>query len=64
MQLVQNYVYPWVMFGQEPMATWLKAGPDEPIRIFPENEINVVVVGGEANAIAISGRQTLQYRLH
>ena len=50
LQLVQNYVYPWATFGQEPMATWLKAKPDEPIRIFPENEINVVVVGGEANA--------------
>src|SRR6516164_9066964 len=49
LQLVQNYVYPWATFGQEPMATWLKAKPDEPIRIFPENEINVVVVGGEAN---------------
>jgi hypothetical protein len=49
LQLVQNYVYPWATFGQEPMASWLKAKPDEPIRIFPENEINVVVVGGEAN---------------
>jgi len=49
LQLVQNYVYPWATFGQEPMATWLKAKPDEPIRIFPESEINVVVVGGEAN---------------
>lgn len=50
LQLVQNYIYPWATFGQEPMATWLKAKPDEMIRIFPENEINVVVVGGEANA--------------
>jgi hypothetical protein len=49
LQLVQNYVYPWATFGQEPMASWLKAKPDEPIRIFPESEINVVVVGGEAN---------------
>jgi hypothetical protein len=49
LQLVQNYVYPWATFGQEPMATWLKAKPEEPIRIFPESEINVVVVGGEAN---------------
>jgi hypothetical protein len=49
LQLVQNYVYPLATFGQEPMATWLKAGPDEPIRIFPEEDINVVVVGGEAN---------------
>jgi hypothetical protein len=49
LQLVQNYVYPWATFGQEPMATWLKAAPDELIRIFPEKDINVVVVGGEAN---------------
>ena len=50
LQLVQNYVYPWATFGQEPMASWLKAKEDEPIRIFPEKDINVVVVGGEANA--------------
>ena len=25
LQLVQNYVYPWATFGEEPMATWLKA---------------------------------------
>src|SRR4029453_10395128 len=50
LQLVQNYVYPWATFGREPEATWLKAAPDELIRIFPESEINVVVVGGETNA--------------
>jgi hypothetical protein len=50
LQLVQNYVYPWATFGQEPMASWLKAKEDEPTRIFPEKDINVVVVGGEANA--------------
>ena len=49
LQLAQNYVYPWATFGKEPMATWLEAGPDQLIRIFPEQEINVVVVGGEAN---------------
>ncbi|MCC6775699.1 MAG: hypothetical protein IT537_03530 [Hyphomicrobiales bacterium] len=49
LQLVQNYVYPWATFGKEPMATWLKARPDEPIHHFPESEINVVVVGGETN---------------
>ena len=49
LQLVQNYVYPRATFGEEPMATWLKAKEDEPIRIFPEKDINVVVVGGEAN---------------
>ena len=50
LQLVQNYVYPWATFGQEPMATWLKADEDEMIRHFPEKDINVVVVGGETNA--------------
>ena len=49
LQLVQNYVYPWATFGKEPMATWLKAKQDELIRLFPEADINVVVVGGEAN---------------
>src|SRR6266853_4037150 len=49
LQLVQNYVYPWATFGKEPMATWLKAKDDELIRIFPEADINVVVVGGETN---------------
>ncbi|MGH6769092.1 MAG: hypothetical protein ACRECO_08735 [Xanthobacteraceae bacterium] len=49
LQLVQNYVYPWATFGQEPMASWLKAKEHEPIRIFPEKDINVIVVGGEAN---------------
>ena len=49
LQLVQNYVYPWATFGEEPMATGLKAAPDELIPIFDEKDINVVVVGGEAN---------------
>ena len=49
LQLVQNYVYPWATFGKEPMATWLKARDDELINHFPEEEINVVVVGGETN---------------
>jgi hypothetical protein len=49
LQLVQNYVYPWATFGREPEATMLKAAEDEPIRIFQEKNINVVVVGGEAN---------------
>src|SRR4029079_1716034 len=50
LQLVQNYVYPWATFGKEPMASWLKAGEHENIHHFPEGDINVVVVGGEANA--------------
>jgi hypothetical protein len=49
LQLVQNYVYPKATFGQEPQATKLKAAPDELIPIFQEQDINVIVVGGEAN---------------
>lgn len=49
LQLVQNYIYPWATFGREPEATMLKAAEDEPIRIFKEQNINVVVVGGETN---------------
>jgi hypothetical protein len=49
LQLVQNYVYPWATFGEEPMASKLKAAPDELIPIFQEKDINVVVVGGETN---------------
>jgi hypothetical protein len=49
MQLVQNYIYPNATLGVEPLATRLKAAPDELIPMFLEEAINVVVVGGEAN---------------
>ena len=49
LQLVQNYLYPRATFGEEPLATKLKAAPDELIPIFNENDYNVVVVGGESN---------------
>jgi hypothetical protein len=49
LQLVQNYIYPRATYGEEPFASNLKAAPDQMIRIFPEGDINVVVVGGEAN---------------
>jgi hypothetical protein len=49
LQLVQNYIYPWATFGREPEATMLKAAEHELIRVFQEQSINVVVVGGEAN---------------
>jgi hypothetical protein len=49
LQLVQNYIYPWATFGREPEATMLKAAENEPIRVFQEKNINVIVVGGEAN---------------
>src|SRR4051812_42714490 len=49
MQLVQNYVYPRATYGEEPLASRLKAAPDEMIPIFHQNGINVVIVGGEAS---------------
>lgn len=49
LQLVQNYIYPRATFGEEPLAAKLKADKDELIHIFQEKDINVVVVGGEAN---------------
>jgi hypothetical protein len=49
MQLVQNYIYPNATLGVEPLATKLKAADDELIPMFKEADINVVVVGGEAN---------------
>jgi hypothetical protein len=49
LQLVQNYIHPRATFGDEPHATKLKAAPDEEIRVFEANDINVIVVGGETN---------------
>jgi hypothetical protein len=49
LQLIQNYIYPRATFGEQPMAGKLAAAPDEPIPIFQEEDINVVVVGGETN---------------
>lgn len=48
-QLIQNYVYPRATFGEEPLATYLKAAPDEEIPMYPRESINLVVVGGETN---------------
>jgi hypothetical protein len=48
LQLIQNYVYPRATYGEEPYAGNLRPD-DELIPIFPENDINVVVVGGETN---------------
>ncbi|MBO0765591.1 MAG: hypothetical protein J2P50_13525 [Hyphomicrobiaceae bacterium] len=49
LQLVQNYVYPRATFGEEPMASKLEADPDELVPTFDIRNINVIVVGGEAN---------------
>ena len=48
-QLIQNYVYPRALNGEEPYATKLKAAEDEMIPIFRLDDIHVVVVGGETN---------------
>lgn len=49
LQLVQNYIYPRATFGDEPVASRLKAAPEQEIPIFVEKDINVIVLGGEAN---------------
>uniref|UniRef100_A0A2A4Z2K9 UGSC-like domain-containing protein n=1 Tax=OCS116 cluster bacterium TaxID=2030921 RepID=A0A2A4Z2K9_9PROT len=49
LQLAQNYIYPRATFGEEPLATDLKAAPDEEIHMFRKPDVNVVVVGGESN---------------
>lgn len=49
MQLVQNYIYPNATMGDEPLASYLNAAPDELIPMFRKKQINVVVVGGESN---------------
>ena len=48
-QLIENYVHPRALKGVEPYATMLAAAEDELIRVFPEDKIHVVVVGGETN---------------
>ena len=48
-QLIQNYVYPRALNGEEPHATKLKAADDELIPMFRLENIHVVVVGGETN---------------
>jgi hypothetical protein len=49
LQLIQNYVYTRATFGESPKARYLDVAHDAPIRIFEEEDINVVVTGGEAN---------------
>jgi hypothetical protein len=48
-QLVQNYLYPRATFGEEPLAGRLRAAPDEMVRMWTPDQVNVVVVGGETN---------------
>lgn len=49
LQLVQNYIYPRATFGEEPYVSRLQAQATDEIPIFREEDINVVVVGGESN---------------
>jgi hypothetical protein len=48
-QLIQNYIHPRAVKGEEPYATKLKAAADELVPMFRLDEIEVVVVGGETN---------------
>jgi len=49
LQLVQNYIYTKATFGESPKAKYLNVPDDTPVRLFEVKDINVVVVGGEAN---------------
>jgi hypothetical protein len=49
LQLIQNYVYTRATFGDSPKAKYLNVPPDAPVRMFEEEDIHVVVTGGEAN---------------
>jgi hypothetical protein len=46
-QWVQTLTLPLAVAGVEPHASKLKVPPDELVRLFGPNEINIVVVGGE-----------------
>ena len=47
--MIQNEVLPRALNGKEPYATMLKTAADELIRVWSEDQIQVVVVGGETN---------------
>ncbi len=46
-QWVQTLVRPLAVAGVEPYATNLKAGPDDELKVYRAEEINIVVTGGE-----------------
>ncbi len=46
-QWVQTLIKPLAVAGVEPYATNLKAGPDDMVKMFQAEEINIVVTGGE-----------------
>jgi len=48
-QLIQNYIYPRATYGEEPFASRLATPDNEMLPMFLDDEIHVVVVGGETN---------------
>lgn len=50
LQTVQNYKLPAAHRGESPYAEALSAPPEAPIRIYPREAINIIVVGGGTNA--------------
>jgi hypothetical protein len=45
-QWVQTLVRPLAVAGVEPYATYLRAPPDEPLRLYRPEDITIVVAGG------------------
>lgn len=58
-QWVQTLVKPLAVAGVEPFAGNLKAGPDDPVKLFQKEEIDIVVTGGETQGAwrIIEGRR-------
>ncbi len=58
-QWVQTLVKPLAVAGVEPYASNLKAADDEPVSVYQESEINIVVTGGETQGAfrIIEGRR-------
>jgi len=48
-QLIQNYVYPRALNGEEPWASFVDAADDTLVPMFKREDIHVLVVGGETN---------------
>lgn len=46
-QWTQTLIRPLALAGVEPYASYLKADPNEPVRMFRQEDINVLVAGGE-----------------
>lgn len=49
-QLIENYVYPRALNGEQPWARNLSVADDSMVPMFRHEDIHVVVVGGETNA--------------